>query len=304
MDSVMILKFNSAIIYSKISDGDRLMKNDLFSFALTLALIAASFPAAAFAQVSGAAVGGAVSHQGYRPDKNKGGTAAVNLNKMPAVISRVAVGASLGILNRQYEPPLDTAEIAAKKNLLAAPDKMDTMEVKTIIGAHPKFIDIRDGRQRTPLMLALNAGDQEFAWFLIAAGADVGPCDEFKYSALRYAILKCSAAMVKIVLDQGPALDTPDNFGNTALITAVNMKDHEVAKMLLTAGARVDLNGPAGITPLMAAAFEGDVKMIELLLEKGADINLKNAAGRTALEIAKLAKNDEAAKLLETAGTK
>lgn len=194
--------------------------------------------------------------------------------------------------------PRDPEEEAQKRELFSALEMKDAAKAKTIVSARPGLVNARDRLRRTPLIMALDAGNNELARYFMDMGADVNPGDDFKQTALWYAVLRCDDATLKAILDRKPVVDTPNNFGNNALILAADMKKYEAVKMLAAAGAKIDFHGMEGATALMVAAEHGDLEMVRLLLGYGANIEARDNYNRSAVIFALVRAHYNVARLL------
>src|SRR3989454_669477 len=117
-------------------------------------------------------------------------------------------------------------------------------------------------------------------------------------SRLVNAVKNRDIAMVRGLLKQHAAPNTPDVDGTTPLIWAAHNGDSEIVRLLISAGASVKVTNRYGVTALVEAATIGDVAMMEVLLKAGADPNATYGAGETPLMVASRAGNLNAVKLL------
>lgn len=107
--------------------------------------------------------------------------------------------------------------------------------------------------------------------------------------------------MVKFLIQQGAALDLPDNNGNTALHAATQGNNINIVEILLEQGASPDLRNKFGFNPLHIAARNGFIEIGKLLLNNGLDIDANITGGTirgTALSEAVLAGQLNFVKLL------
>jgi Ankyrin repeat len=88
------------------------------------------------------------------------------------------------------------------------------------------------------------------------------------------------------------------------LLQSVASGDLTRAASLLDQGAAVDEPDELGRTPLMLATVRGQVQAVRLLLDRGADPNAADNAGRLPLQQARLAHFSEIEKMLELAGAR
>jgi ankyrin repeat protein len=181
-------------------------------------------------------------------------------------------------------------------------------------------VHAKDGYQLTALHWAALGGQAEVAQLLLDKGADTKAGDAdgrppLQYAAagqpagyglqlggavrVRHADLPSDqphhaadgagrAAVAKLLLDKGAALDGKDSRGWTALMQAANGGPLEVVQLLLEKAADVNVHATDrnGLTPLHLAAKQGDAELVKLLLAKGADPNAKESHGLTPLAYA------------------
>ncbi len=132
----------------------------------------------------------------------------------------------------------------------------------------------------SPLALAISEGRRWAAQALIESGA---PIDQvFAGEGL---------TPLMVLATQGETFDREMRVAGGPSVL-------ELAELLIARGADVNAATRQGITPLMTAAGHDNAAMIGLLIKAGADPMRVSKAGRTALEIAKLGRNDDAAKSL------
>lgn len=122
----------------------------------------------------------------------------------------------------------------------------------------------RDGRKRTPLMLASSYDNVKGVSKLIQRGANLESADE----------------------DGETALFTSTRIGSVACCKALLEGGFSSSK-ILQKGANVNAESKTGYTCLMLAAEFGYVNLVSLFLKSGADTRIENSSGRTAAEIAK-----------------
>jgi len=123
-------------------------------------------------------------------------------------------------------------------------------------------------------------------------------------SALLAAVRKSDYAAVRLLLQQGAAVNSPGADGSTALLWAVEADDPELTRVLLKAGADAKRANRYGMTPLHLAAVNGNAGMMRDLLDAGADANAVLPEGETVLMTAARTGSAESLKLLLEHGAK
>lgn len=78
---------------------------------------------------------------------------------------------------------------------------------------------------------------------------------------------------LELLIAEGQGLDTPDSFGNTALMYAVNMQNVYLINCLLTNGANASASNIYGQTPLHCAVSKLNASIVSMLCSAGAEIN-------------------------------
>ncbi|HYY51984.1 MAG TPA: ankyrin repeat domain-containing protein [Myxococcales bacterium] len=146
-------------------------------------------------------------------------------------------------------------------------------QVRAEISSDPALVKTYAPNGWTPLHAAAFADNAAAAALLLAAGAEVN-------------------ARAK------------NKFDNTPLQVAMLSQASDAAKVLIAHGAEVDARMSEGATALHEAAMNGDVVSIRMLLAAGADPSLTMPDGKTAVDLAKKAKHQEAARVLQTASAK
>ncbi len=107
---------------------------------------------------------------------------------------------------------------------------------------------------------------------------------------LRNAASKGELATVRTLLDQGVPVDSPDEYGATALARAADKGHVEIVKLLLERGAKVDAADTFyESTPMTWAAYNGHAEVVKLLIAGGADASgaLGMAVEREKAEVVK-----------------
>ena len=130
--------------------------------------------------------------------------------------------------------------------------------------------------------------------FVLCTGAGVATAQ----SPLIEAVQQGDVAVVRALLGQGAAVDTPEIDGTTALHWAVHRDDGDIASLLIGAGADVTAANRYGVAPIALASLNGSEPMLARLLAAGADVNRAQPEGETALMTAARTGRVEAVRLL------
>ena len=141
-----------------------------------------------------------------------------------------------------------------------------------------------------PLVLAVRLAEPDAAEILIGAGAEVNP--RSGTSPLITAVQDRNLELAGFLLSRGADANAGDEKGNTPLHYAVETRTGisglEMMRLLLDQGAAVDVRNAAGETPLLRAAAGGKLEEAGLLLERGADPAAPDDRGRTPMSVAAL----------------
>jgi ankyrin repeat protein len=165
-----------------------------------------------------------------------------------------------------------------------------------------------DARGRTPLDVAIDAGQRSIAERLVGRGAEPGPAETPAARSRRQERLtRCaswSAACCRALLEAGAEPDAPDPEGVYPLHAAVSAGQADAASLLLERGARADRVAPRlGMAPIHTAAAKG-ADVLGVLLDRPLDVNLPDADGRTPLHHAVQRGDIASVKLLLAAGAR
>ncbi|KAG5455269.1 Protein phosphatase 1 regulatory subunit 27 [Clonorchis sinensis] len=150
--------------------------------------------------------------------------------------------------------------------------------------------DCKDQSNWTPLMIAVSAGRDQVAQFLIEeAKADVNAINSTGQCPMHYAASKNRLEIARCLLSAGARVDTRDWGGTTPLHRAVSQGNLDMVKLILEQASSTDVTNIAdneGSTPLHYACEEDNMSAIRLLLDAGASVSYENKAGKTPLDVA------------------
>jgi len=157
------------------------------------------------------------------------------------------------------------------KKFFDAVRKDDSATVSIMLKADKKYLNIRDAKNLTPLMVAATYGKQKCADVLIKNGADLKAVNETGRTALHAASSSGYLDIVKLLVANGADINARSKSLGTPLHAAAIGGSVEVCSFLLTKGADINAATKRGITPLVAALSKGGHKKIaKFLIDKGA----------------------------------
>ena len=179
----------------------------------------------------------------------------------------------------------------ANRRLLAAAGDGDATAAALALRAGAS-LETRDGRGRTPLLLAATANKLAVARLLAYLGADPDALDERHDTPWLVTGVTGSVAMVEILLPARPDLTIRNRFGGVSLIPASERGHVAYVRRVVRTGIKVDHVNDLGWTALLEAVILGDgskryQEIVTILLESGADRQLPDRNGVTAIEHAR-----------------
>jgi len=173
----------------------------------------------------------------------------------------------------------------------------------------PEFINLRNGRNSTPLFVACTLGSKETVKLLLdltsADVEDIGGWWCGQRSALHGVT---DPAVAELLLTKHPDLvHSVDSFGQTPLFYATNVEGEggvSLIKLYLDYHADINATNNYGETTLHYAAgrYAPNLEAIRLLLARKADANARDKKGRTPLHVTAESGTLPAIRLLTDAG--
>lgn len=154
--------------------------------------------------------------------------------------------------------------------------------VRELIGQNPSLARMRDEHGRTPLHFAAESGFVEILKILLDNGAAIDAIDNHERTALSIASMKGFGEIVIILLDRGADRYAGD-YGSSAFFSAVFNGKIEVMEIFLQHGTNINEQDMSGNSALHRAAFYCHFDMMKFLIEKGAEVNMLDGNGETAL---------------------
>jgi ankyrin repeat protein len=172
---------------------------------------------------------------------------AVNLDNADAVARMLAAGLDPNQLDPRGQPAL-----------IVALQDQSLKVAKVLWDAKGIDVDIRNRVGETPLMMAALKAEVDAASALVAHGARVR---KDGWSPLHYAATGGSAAIVRLLLAKGAALEARSPNGTTPLMMAARYGNEEAVDALLSAGADRTAKNDLGMDAAAFAASAGREKL-------------------------------------------
>lgn len=174
-------------------------------------------------------------------------------------------------------------------------------------GAPPREV-LEKGRSEAPdnpvsedLFQPIREGNRKLVQALIAKGVDVNG-QSVLGTPLMVAIDARNNDIVQDLLEAGADINTPNSHGTTPLMQAILSNNVTMVPILIGAGASIDARDENGSTALMHAATMGSLEAVNALLEHKADPNSRDHYGITVLQVAQASGKTEIVDALKNAG--
>jgi ankyrin repeat protein len=172
------------------------------------------------------------------------------------------------------------------------------LEVAEILLEFKPDLELRDGRNETPLLVASRFSKTEIVQRLLEAGADVEAKVDPYNTPLTKSVLAKNFPLAQLLVDGGASLELRGSRKETLLHHAVAGDDLETIEFLTKNHSDVEAQDAEGMTPLMLAARADHAAGMGILMAYGASIDTQNRMGLTALHFAAGEGSTEAASLL------
>ena len=175
---------------------------------------------------------------------------------------------------------IDSRDGKGKSALMLAAGNGHT-EIVELLVRNKADVNARDYDMLTPLMHAAQNGHVEIVKLLIRKKADVNARSKEGSTAWMYAVASGHTGCAESLSQSGTDLNAEDM---TALMgLAVSKGNAEIVKWLIQTGADVNRQLKSGGTVLMHAVGGNHVEIVDQLIQAGADVNAKDKNGLTAL---------------------
>uniref|UniRef100_A0AC35TW30 ANK_REP_REGION domain-containing protein n=1 Tax=Rhabditophanes sp. KR3021 TaxID=114890 RepID=A0AC35TW30_9BILA len=178
---------------------------------------------------------------------------------------------------------IDLADLMGWTPLMWAVYKNHRETVALLLNYKVQINIVDDDDGLTPLILSAGRGYQEIVKLLLENGAAVNSCDKFGSTSLIWASRKGYLNIVEILLNDGCEVDAVGMYGSTALMLATKGNFIEVVEKLLSREPNVNVVDYNGLSALAIACREGYEKIAEILIQSGAFVNLIDRYGNSIL---------------------
>lgn len=190
---------------------------------------------------------------------------APSLHKLPVALLFFAAQMALAVDGSNFVKAIEDGKVEVVESTLAA-------------GVSPNWV--KDG-YGTALQIATDSVQLAIVRLLISAGADVnGTSDDDDRTPLHIAIDAGNAELTDYLLTNGASVDKTDSQGQSPIFVAIQNNDQLSLAKLLAHGADVNIEDDAGLTPLVAT-IASNPAIATLLLDKGANIDGEKIARMT-----------------------
>ena len=217
--------------------------------------------------------------------------------------------ALLAVLPASAQIAPTEAELRSYSGLHAAAARGDVVELEKRI-ASGENMEAVDGRNRTPLHVAVYRKQHDAAHALIRLGADPNKQEIDRYDIVTIAAVAGDVPMLGIALGGGgnPGAIT-SRYDGTALIAAAHLGHVEVVRLLIAAKAPLDHVNNLQWTALIESIVLGDggnnhTETLRALVGAGANVNIPDGSGSTPLTLARNRGYREMVAILEKSGAK
>jgi ankyrin repeat protein len=161
-----------------------------------------------------------------------------------------------------------------------------TDQVEAMLRADPLLVNTLDRAGRTPLFIAVSAGNTAMARLLIDNGALVRVGDANLRAPIHFANWSGDKEAIDLLLEKGAVIDTRAIGAATPLIHSSLSDNFDMSRFLIERGAEIDIQCNSLTTPLYFAVLNDNRGYFRYLVEAGADVDIPDFLDRTPLAIA------------------
>jgi ankyrin repeat protein len=224
------------------------------------------------------------------------------------VLAALVLASAIPSVSSAQVPP-SASKIASYTGLHQAAARGDVAAIESRVGSGDP-VNATDGKQRTPLHVAIFQKQYDAARALLRLKADPNRLEFGRYDIITIAAVANDPEGLAIALEGGgnPRAIT-SIYDGTALIAAAHLGHAEVVRRLIAAGAPLDHVNNLGWTALMESIVLGDggkahTDTLEALVKAGADVNIADRSGVTPLQHARRRGYAAMVRVLESAGAR
>ncbi len=213
---------------------------------------------------------------------------------------------SFSSITNAQTPPSES-EKAAYTGLLGVTANRAHNEIRQLL-VNGLDVQVRDGAQRTPYLVAAYNADITAMEMLVKAGADPRAKDNRNYDAITIlSVANEPAALRRAIALGGDVKAVTSPYLGTALIAAAHLGHGDVVKILIDAGAPLDHVNNLGWTALIESIVLGDggsnhQRVLRDLLAAGANPNLADKNRTSPLALARGRGYQTMAEMLQAKG--
>lgn len=161
-----------------------------------------------------------------------------------------------------------------------------TEKVREALKADPKLVNAVDRAGRTPLFVAVSAGNLDMVRLLADNGAVVRVGDNNLRAPIHFANWAGDKAMIDLLLEKGAVIDTRAIGAATPLIHSSLSDNFDMSRFLIERGAEIDIQCNSLTTPLYFAVLNSNPDYFRYLVQAGADVDIPDFLDRTPLAVA------------------
>lgn len=217
-------------------------------------------------------------------------------------ISEKCDKAKLHLLKKEYEQALEKEKKQdPSEGMFNAIQNGDLEKVKKLLD-NGFDVNFRYEKNRTPLLLAIDANQKEIAAFVIEKGADLDIQNDAGITALLWAIYKGYPDLAQMIIQKKANLNLQNEDGETALMEAIATNQPAIVHLLIQEGVQVNLKDKKMRTALHKAVIDELSDIVKILMNTEIDSNIQDDKGFTALHWAALKNNQEIVELLTIHG--
>jgi ankyrin repeat protein len=159
-------------------------------------------------------------------------------------------------------------------------------KVEELLKASPLLVNATDRAGRTPLFVAVSAGNLNMVRLLVDKGALVRIGDNNLRTPIHFANWRGDKDLIDFLLQKGAVVDTRAIGAATPLIHSSLSDNFEMSCYLIERGADIEVQCNSLTTPLYFAVLNNNQEYFQYLVRLGADVDVPDFLDRTPLTVA------------------